>query len=587
MDSGDIEERLEAKEIKLGDIFSEQFIFNIPIYQRPFSWTRDRFEKLIEDITDAMENGDKYYFIGSIIIRKRREKEYDIIDGQQRLTSIAVLLAVARDLIDDEEIKRDLASSIYQKPKPLKRIPETMRIRPWREFEEIFRTYIYVNDNGTQEFLRVFKSMEKSDAVYHLYEAIETFTKNIKKLKDEGKLEQFLDYLMNNVYLVYIKTNKDESAFRLFNVLNTRGLPLSPADILKSKNLEAVPENKREHYAEKWRSLEEDLGRKEFDNLIGFIRTIYAKEKARSSMHEEFEKLFKDKILEKGESFFKLVDTMGGLYLEHIINKELSIKNKSKENQYRVLVDIMGRYLPFSDWIPPVLYFLYKFPDSKEYLPDFLSILEKKVFIEWCAGFTATERITNSVNVIDLLETTDDPKEIIKNVLTHKRPITKGFKGRMINFEDSSEVENILLSKLNSNQFYRLHGGKFARYVLLRLDMTYWDLENLPLYPGTITVEHILPRNPSPDSEWLRKFTQEEIQELVDKLGNLALLSSHKNSKASNYDFKKKIDVYFKVETTPFRITQQLREYEEWTPEILIKRHNELLDKAKEVYLSF
>ena len=157
----------------------------------------------------------------------------------------------------------------------------------------------------------------------------------------------------------------------------------------------------------------------------------------------------------------------------------------------------------------------------------------------------------------------------------------------MINFEDSSEVEDILLSKLDSNQFYRLHGGKFARYVLLRLDMTYWDLENFPGYPGTITVEHILPRNPSPDSEWLRKFTQEEIQELVDKLGNLALLSRRKNSKASNYDFKKKIDVYFKVETIPFRITQQLREYEEWTPETLIKRHNELLDKSKEVYLSF
>jgi len=589
MPSEGVEERLEAKEIKLGDLFSEQFIFNIPIYQRPFSWTKDHFEQLMEDITDAMENGDEYYFIGSIILKKQKEKEYDIIDGQQRLSSVAILLAVARDLVDNQGLKKELASSIYQEPKKLKKIPETMRIRPWRELEDIFKEYVYVKENGTQELLQKFKSMhhlKNSDAARHLYEAIETFTKKLKELKSKGKLEQFLEYLLNNVYLVYIKTNKDESAFRLFNVLNTRGLPLSPADILKSENLEVIPEDRREDYAEKWRALEEDLGRKEFNNLIGFIRTIYAKEKARASMYEEFKKLFDSKKLERGGTFFKLVDTMGRLYLNHIINRELSINNKRKENSYRVLVDIMVRYLPFLDWIPPVLYFMYKFPDSKEYLPEFLLMVEKKVFIEWCAGFTASERVTSAVNIIDLIEKVDDPNEVIRNILTHKRSTTK-VRGRVINFKNHEEIETLLLSKLDDQQFYRLHGGKFARYVLLRLDMTYWDLENFPGYPGTITVEHILPRNPSPDSEWVKKFTQEEINELVDKLGNLALLSRHKNSKASNYEFKTKIETYFNITTTPFRITQQLQKYDEWTPETLRERHDELLKKARGIYLSF
>ena len=95
----------------------------------------------------------------------------------------------------------------------------------------------------------------------------------------------------------------------------------------------------------------------------------------------------------------------------------------------------------------------------------------------------------------------------------------------------------------------------------------------------------LVPRNPSSNSEWSRKFNKDQIREWVDKLGNLALLSKRRNSQAANYDFDKKKERYFAVRSTPFRITQMLQDYDDWTPETITERHNKLLELAKSIYI--
>jgi len=117
--------------------------------------------------------------------------------------------------------------------------------------------------------------------------------------------------------------------------------------------------------------------------------------------------------------------------------------------------------------------------------------------------------------------------------------------------------------------------------------MKYWELENFPGYPGTITVEHILPQTPSEDSEWIEIFSEEERLEWTNKLGNLVLLSGRKNSKAQNYDFYTKKDAYFKEKSTPFRITQWLESKDKWNLEELKARHQKLLNDAKGIFLNY
>ena len=117
--------------------------------------------------------------------------------------------------------------------------------------------------------------------------------------------------------------------------------------------------------------------------------------------------------------------------------------------------------------------------------------------------------------------------------------------------------------------------------------MKYWELENFSGYPGTVTVEHILPLTPSEGGEWIEKFNQEERMGWTNKLGNLVLLSGRKNSKAQNYDFDKKKDVYFKEKSTPFRITHDVENEDKWTLEELKSRHQKLLNDAKEIFLNY
>lgn len=117
--------------------------------------------------------------------------------------------------------------------------------------------------------------------------------------------------------------------------------------------------------------------------------------------------------------------------------------------------------------------------------------------------------------------------------------------------------------------------------------MTSWELENFPGYPGAITVEHILPQNPSEDSEWVKIFNTEQRDIWTNKLGNLVLLSGRKNSKARNYDFKKKKDAYFKDKSTSFRITQFLQSVEKWTPKELEKRHKKLIEVMENIFLDY
>lgn len=271
------------------------------------------------------------------------------------------------------------------------------------------------------------------------------------------------------------------------------------------------------------------------------------------------------------------------IYKNKILDPQLTNLNPQERVSYQTLMDLMNRFLPFSDWVQPLMLFYKRFKDEHA-LYEFAFQLERKFFIEWCADFTATERLTSSINLIKLIKELKTPEDVLNKMFEHPEEIRRGRERRKIDFTDRDVVKNILLSKLDDTQFYSLKGGKIARYVLLRLDMEMQE-ENFPGYANisTITVEHILPR--SPRGEWLKIFSEENINRVVNKLGNLALLNKRRNSSASNYDFKKKKERYFDVKRNPFAITTMLRDYDKWDKNSFEKRHRELLNLAFKIYI--
>jgi len=589
-----MDNKIEAKAVLIANIFSQEFLFKIPFYQRPFSWTFDDFDVLFEDLYDAMNNGEEEYFLGSILIQETgEERQYEVVDGQQRLTALTIMLAVIRDTTNNPELTKSINSWIYEEGDNFKRIPAAMRVTPWEDLVEKFDKYIYSN-SGTRKYIEDFnndliKFKDKKDPIYHIYEAITTFENKLLKIdgleKIEG-LEKFVEYLLNNVYMVYIKTSDRNSASKLFNVLNARGQPLSTFDLLKSENLGAIEDKDSQKKAfESIRDIEEDIGINELEKIIGYIRTVKAKEKAKTSIYNEYQQIFKSGLLERGNEFIDYLKKITEIYYYKVLEGEINGTDEEK-NRYSIIIGLMNRFIPFSDWIPPLLAFYAKFypnynPD--DYILNFILKLEKKVLIEWMAGFSPTERITSLNKIIKLIESTDNPQEVIDNFYK-KDEFKKGIKSRTLNFNKKEEISSIIVEKLNDNQFYTIYGGKLARYILLRIDMELWDLNAFSGYSGMITVEHILPQTPSKNSDWIKKFTENERNEWTNKLGNLVLLSGRKNSKARNYDFKKKKDVYFEKKSAAFQVTQKIRKYEDWNIENLIKRHDDLIKEIERIF---
>ncbi len=126
---------IEAKEVTVAKLFSPDFIFKIPIYQRPLSWERDNFDQLFEDVHDAVISKEKQYFLGSILLQEHEhdKNRFYIVDGQQRISSLAILMAVIRDSTKNPKLKGNITSYLYQEEDEFKRIPAEMRIMPWQE----------------------------------------------------------------------------------------------------------------------------------------------------------------------------------------------------------------------------------------------------------------------------------------------------------------------------------------------------------------------------------------------------------------------------------------------------------------------
>ena len=594
-----ITEKIKAHEITLKDLFGDKYIFEIPNFQRPFAWEKENFEQLFTDIKDALdlnkENyGDKIedyepYFLGSVILWTKDLKDdgsgvYAVIDGQQRLVSLAILIAVMRDYAikvadetSDEKLKEtfkdyvyDLQFSIYQKASKAKGTPESVRIKMREKEAEFFKKYI-LTEGGTNRVNDIDKKSLTGPKL-HMLEAIEVFKNGFKTKNgeiDKELLDKYIRYLLQKVILVVIKTGELASAFRLFNIINARGMPLTNADLLKSENLSVIPKEEEPKYTKIWEDLEEDFGSEKLEMLISFIRSIKLKEKARKSIYEEFEdKVFKKEPEFKGKKFIEYLQNIANIYGEKIEEARITTENSEEEIYYYNLISLMRDFLPFNDWMVGVIKFKEKFKEDS-HLFQFLRVFEKKITIDWITGLSFTERLTQIYKIVKLIEESNSADDVINNPIFNV---------------DLKRKEEELRKALDDLNFYGKGRTRVPKYVLLRIDMERSYNQNKKIsYSGEITVEHILPRTPK-EGYWLSRFSEEDRLKWTNRLGNLVLLNSRKNSQAGNKPFPEKIRDYFEKKSD-FDITNELKSYKEWNVDKLKERHNKLLQEAVKIWI--
>ena len=542
--------KAEKKEIK--SLFSD-FWFVIPEYQRSYVWDTDNIQDLLDDLWFAYKNKpNDEYFLGSLVLKKTEEKEfneYEVLDGQQRLTTFFLLMAVLKDISKNKTLKKTFQERVYQEKNEFDYIPERVRIvyKIRDNVENFIKEYILV-DEGTLN-LEIEKYIESNNtSISHMANAIKEM-KSFFSDKDDQDIENFCKFLGGKLVFIYVSTESKEDAFRMFTILNNRGIPLTSADILKSMNIGEVPNEEKNKYAEKWEEIEGYLG-KDFNRFLSLIRTILVKEKANLNLLDEFEKNIYDKeLLRKGKDTIDLIESYTDIYNKTILEPKLT------SYEYNNLIAIMNIGLPSSDWIPPVLFFAKKFGYDK--LPDFLKKLEFKFTSDWLSQYSSTERIKNM-------------NEILKEIEKEGQTVD----GLLNNDELFKINKDNLENALNRNDFYR---KKYARYILLKYEFLKSSNTALISNYKNISIEHILPQNPNENSQWRNDFTKDEIEDLKHNLGNLILINGKKNASLGNLDFTEKKEKYFKERIDIFPSGKIFLQQSEWKPQSIKNRQEEVI----------
>lgn len=509
---------IKSAKIKVMDVFKNWYI--VPSYQRHYVWEEDNINALLEDIKDNyLERNDEEYFLGSYIIQSKNDNN-DLLDGQQRITTLFLLFAFLRDYERTEnQYRSEFQDYIYQGAKPMSGIKE--RVRLTYEIRGNVKSFINEFIIPTNSIIDKWEAIkEKANdskeniSIQHMCRALLCF----KKFFDENDtidIVQYVTFINTNMVMIYISADTLEDAFRMFSIMNDRGVKLSNADILKSSNLEVISDKKdMESYAREWEELQADLGN-DFDRFLSYVRTLYVKTKAKLGLLEEYNKnIFKTGKLKMGKDFFESIKSYYNIY-----NSIIQLDNNNNY-EYCNLINVLNSGNLPTDWVPVIMSYYKKYKEQD--LTAFAKKLACKAIADMVCGESPTKRIENLNKIMPAIEDSSNPAELLSN--TH-----------LFAFDKELFLNNI------QTDVYR---KSYAKTLLLMLEYMYQDNSILHTY-SFVSIEHILPQNPSPNSQWCADYTDEERINNVDKIGNLCIIGRRKNTSLENLDYQNKRKRYF------------------------------------------
>ena len=556
--------KISGAEYPISKIFSNDFVFKIPPYQRPYSWTTDEADALLDDLIDAsgsdLGGEDHPYFLGAIVLAKEEDQsEAQVIDGQQRLTTLTILIASLAYTFQDVGDQTGLRKYLKQDGSHFEGIPDRMRLTLRDRDAEFFSQYIQANQDLSPLF-GLDPAQLANDAQRNIQSNTHNFVSRLEALSNADR-QHLAKFLITRCFLVAVSTPDSDSAYRIFSILNDRGLDLSPADIFKSEVIGLIPNlSEQLDYTERWEDLEDELGTDLFKALFFHLRTIFAGTKARDSLPREFRKFVLDRYSDKRVFVDDVLVPVGDVFAK--------IENCSWESD--VLSGEINEWLSWlsridnQDWAPPAIHYLTRFSQEASRIEAFLRRLERlsaSMFIRRCG---ANERIERYASVVREVEAEGDLLEINSAI-------------------DLSEEERMeTLGRLNGDVYLET---RTRLYTLLRLDASR-SAGGASYDHKIITVEHVLPQNPAVGSEWMRVFTTAQRKNWCHKLANLVLLPRRKNSAARNFDFEKKKDKYFagSAGASPFLLTMEVLQSDDWAPVVLQERQRNLLDQLSVIW---
>ncbi|MGN8406771.1 GmrSD restriction endonuclease domain-containing protein [Helicobacter pylori] len=524
--------------------------FVIPIYQRLYSWGKEQCKQLWDDIIKIGGN-DKMngHFIGSILYvldgNTHSNNPLLIIDGQQRLTTITLLLIALRNHSSDEVKRKEIESYL---------------INSGNDGDKKFRLILSESDKDTLLFLIDKNKRKPSEPSSKIMENFKLFEEWIRKNTD--KLETIfkgLDKLM--IVWIALKKGKDDPQL-IFESMNSKGIELTQADLIRNYIImETEVEKQEDFYNQYWRAMEEDFKQNEtlFNRFVRHYLTIKTRDIPNiKKVYEAFKRYQQERGIET-EVLLQDLQKYCEYFCQIAFKKEA---DKDLNKALSFLVDLE------MDVVYPLLLELYSdYSDGVLSKQDFIPIIyltESYICRRAVCGLG-----TNSLNKVFPSFTKHIQKdEYFKSLKAHFGYLTE--KQR---FPNNDEFKKLFITI----DFYHFKKNK---YFLERLEN--FDTKE-PVNTKECTIEHIMPQTLT--EEWKRDLGG-NFQAIHDKylhtIGNLTLTGY--NEKYSNNSFQEKRDVEKGFKQSPLRLNQSLKDLESFGEKEIEKRANDLADFALKIW---
>lgn len=554
--------KIHGGELPAQEIFSDHYCFAIPRYQRPYAWTTEQAGELLDDLLGnlnghaAVDQLDPYFLGSIVLIKEDKMPASQVVDGQQRLTTLTILLATLRSLVPAEYAK-GITKHLYEEGNMLTGTPNRYRLTLRDLDADFFRTSIQ-EEKGIAQLDKLNLAALASDS-QRLIAGNAIFFRNRLTEMDEKSRVRLAQFIILNCFMVVVSTPDFDAAYRIFSVLNDRGLDLSHTDILKSEIIGKVPDAQQDAYGRKWEKIEQDLGRDNFQELFNHLRMISRKAKPKESILKEVRAYVKP--AEKPIDFIDQSLVPCAQAFDSIKTATFaSAKHADEINEYLRWLNRVDNV----DWQPAAILYFTRNPNDPAALLKFLTDLE---------------RLASCLMVIraDINARADRYGKLLVSIEAGEDLYAPASPLQLTDAEKTRAIDAI-----NGNLY---ESPRIRLHVLLYLDWTLSYASGASYSHPIISVEHVLPQTPAMGSQWLQWFgTPEKCAEWVHRIGNLVLLSRRKNSEANNYDFDTKKTKYFqsaKTGVANFALTTQVLGVKDWTPAVLDQRQIDLVGKLK------
>ena len=565
-----MEDVFKPDSLSIKNLFgSPDSLFEVPMYQRPYSWESEEVEQLWNDLYEAYTEQEKNqnYFLGSIITIPKDRGYQDIVDGQQRLTTLMILFCVIRDLYPN--INQNIDIKKNSKVIKIKRIKGFISDEDDRTRLKLLTHASHQNDfeecvlkegatNATQP------KNNKDSVKDKFIQVSDIFREKLSEIGEE-ETGRLLNYIGNHVKMIKITCRERSFAVKLFQVLNNRGKDLEASDLIKSALISKLPDSKHKQFIADWDKVNNIIKNFECGTGIDDMFTLYVyynlASNPKRNNYEEVENFSKNRDSNEVINDFK---NFCFLYGEQISNSNNKIINsfwylRWKYHWKAILVTALKS----------------NFSEYKELTFE----LRRFYYLNWIAGKTVNTIKQTSFNLIKFVKE-GQSLSFIREELNKKL--------------EADNIFQLALSNLKSNSAK----ASWIKPVLMMIEYHQTDEEDkdfISLY-RKVHLEHILPVQYKKISGW-EHIEENTADNYLNSIGNLTLLGGSKNVEASNNSLKIKLNIYkgkgkhnkSKKGVTSFLITQKIAQdvnagnIEKWDKNAMENRWNWFLYELKDL----